>query len=53
MKKYNELEKLIGDLEVMAIASEAGIVLTKEMSVSCSITLLKAVDFLKEIGNKE
>lgn len=47
MKKSNELKKLIGDLEVMAAASEAGIVLTEEMSISCSVTLMKAVTLLK------
>ena len=43
-----EIKKIIGDLEVMALATEPGVVITKEMSVSCSATLLKAICVLKK-----
>ncbi len=45
MKK---LQKLIGELELMAAAAEPGVVITENISVSCSITLLAAVDELKK-----
>lgn len=41
--------KLIGNLEVIAAASEAGIVLTEEMSVIMSITLLNAAKELRNV----
>ncbi|WP_167536277.1 hypothetical protein [Photobacterium leiognathi] len=45
MKK---LQKLIGDLELMVGAAEPGIVMTENMSISCSITLLEAINELKK-----
>lgn len=45
MKK---LQKLIGELELMVAAAEPGVVITENMSMSCSITLLAAVDELKK-----
>ncbi|OCH31982.1 hypothetical protein A6E13_15805 [Aliivibrio fischeri] len=47
MNKYLEMKKLIGELEMMAAAAEPGVVITEEMSVSCCVTLLKAVNELK------
>lgn len=46
MKK---LQKLIGDLEIMVAAAEPGIVMTENMSVSCSVTLLTAVEELRKV----
>lgn len=46
MKK---LQKLIGDLEIMVAAAEPGIVMTEDMSVSCSVTLLTAVEELRKV----
>ncbi|TPA69921.1 hypothetical protein DXJ77_23395 [Vibrio parahaemolyticus] len=43
-----EIKKLIGDLEMMAAAAEPGVVITEEMSITCSITLLQAVNELKK-----
>lgn len=45
--KNLEIKKLIGELEMMAAAAEPGVVVTEEMSITCSVTLLKAVDELK------
>jgi len=47
--KNIEIKKLIGDLEMMAAAAEPGVVITEEMSLSCSMTLLKAVKELRKI----
>jgi hypothetical protein len=47
--KNMEIKKLIGDLEMMAAAAEPGVVITEEMSLSCSMTLLKAVKELRKI----
>ncbi|MDL1992999.1 hypothetical protein [Vibrio parahaemolyticus] len=47
--KNMEIKKLIGDLEMMAAASEPGVVITEEMSLSCSMTLLKAVKELRKV----
>lgn len=46
--KNLELKKLIGELEMMAQSTEPGTVITEEMSVSCSITLQRAVSELKK-----
>lgn len=46
--KNLEIKKIIGDLEMMAAAAEPGVVITEEMSISCSVTLLKAIDELKK-----
>ncbi len=46
--KNLEIKKLIGELEMMAAAAEPGVVLTEEMSITCSATLLKAVNELKK-----
>lgn len=46
MKK---LQKLIGDLEILVAAAEPGIVMTEDMSVSCSVTLLTAVEELRKV----
>ncbi|TCN02954.1 hypothetical protein [Vibrio crassostreae] len=46
--KNLEIKKMIGDLEMMAAAAEPGVVITEEMSISCSVTLLKAIDELKK-----
>ncbi|MEZ9880547.1 hypothetical protein [Vibrio sp. 10N.261.51.E5] len=46
--KNLEMKKIIGDLEMMAAAAEPGVVITEEMSVSCSVTLLKAICELKK-----
>lgn len=45
--KNMEIKKLIGDLEMMAAAAEPGVVITEEMSISCSMTLLKAASELR------
>ena len=45
--KNLEVKKLIGDLEMMAAAAEPGVVITEEMSISCSMTLLKAASELR------
>ncbi len=45
--KNLEMKKIIGDLEMMAAAAEPGVVITEEMSISCSITLLKAASELR------
>lgn len=45
--KNLEVKKLIGDLEMMAAAAEPGVVITEEMSISCSVTLLKAASELR------
>ena len=45
MKK---LQKLIGDLEIMVAAADPGIVITENISISCSITLLEAINELKK-----
>lgn len=47
--KNMEIKKLIGDLEMMAAAAEPGVVITEEMSLSCSMTLLKAVKELRKV----
>ncbi|WP_341852033.1 hypothetical protein [Vibrio vulnificus] len=47
--KNMEIKKLIGDLEMMAAAAEPGVVITEEMSLSCSMTLLKAVKELRRV----
>lgn len=47
MNKDIEVNKLIGDLEIMVAAAEPGVVITENMSVSCCIVLLKAVEKLK------
>lgn len=47
--KNMEIRKLIGDLEMMAAAAEPGVVITEEMSLSCSMTLLKAVKELRKV----
>lgn len=47
--KNLEVKKLIGDLEMMAAAAEPGVVITEEMSLSCSMTLLKAVKELRKV----
>ncbi len=44
-----EIKKIIGDLEVMAATAEPGVVITTEMSASCNVTLLKAVNELRRI----
>lgn len=41
------MKKIIGDLEMMAAAAEPGVVITEEMSISCSVTLLKAASELR------
>ncbi|GAA03244.1 putative uncharacterized domain protein [Photobacterium leiognathi subsp. mandapamensis svers.1.1.] len=46
--KMKKLQKLIGDLELMVGAAEPGIVMTENMSISCSITLLEAINELKK-----
>lgn len=46
--KNLEIKKLIGDLEMMAAAAEPGVVITEEMSVTCCVTLLQAVNELKK-----
>ncbi len=45
--KNMEIKKLIGDLEMMAAAAEPGVVISEEMSISCSVTLLKAASELR------
>ena len=47
--KNMEIKKLIGDLEMMAAAAEPGVVITEEMSLTCSMTLLKAVKELRKV----
>lgn len=47
--KNMEIKKLIGDLEMMAAAAEPGVVITEEISLSCSMTLLKAVKELRKV----
>lgn len=51
--KNLEIKKLIGDLEMMAAAAEPGVVITEEISVTCSITLLRAVGELKKKVHEE
>ncbi|ELX7527410.1 hypothetical protein SKP09_004543 [Vibrio parahaemolyticus] len=48
--KNLEIIKLIGDLEIMAAAAEPGVVLTEEMSITCSVTLLQAIAELKRLN---
>ncbi|HCE3428224.1 TPA: hypothetical protein NG603_004399 [Vibrio parahaemolyticus] len=45
--KNLDIKKLIGELEMIAAAAEPGVVITEEMSVTCSDTLLKAIKELK------
>ncbi|MCS0306352.1 hypothetical protein [Vibrio diabolicus] len=46
--KNLDIKELIGELEMMEAAAEPGVVLTEEMSVTCSATLLRAVKELKK-----
>lgn len=50
--KNIELKKLIGELEVMEKSTEPGMVMTEEMSISCSIILQRAVSELKSKVNE-
>jgi hypothetical protein len=47
MKKA-KIQKIIGELELMAAAAEPGVVMTEEMSVICCSVLLNAVKQLKD-----
>ncbi|EDL67661.1 MULTISPECIES: hypothetical protein [Vibrio] len=50
MKNW-DIKKLIGELEMMALSAEPGMVITEEMSISCSMTLQRAVSELKSKDN--
>jgi len=47
MDNNTDIKNLIGGLEMMIAAAEPGVVMTEEMSMVCSVTLLSAVRELK------